>query len=118
MLYFGYFGHADPQGYGPQQRSTLLGGTGVVSENIGSASCTDSPPDSTLLTVQPCSSTTVENGIAVLEWAMMNNDLQCCNNGHRNNILDPRVGGVSIGIAYDSGSHIIDFVEDFEITFS
>jgi hypothetical protein len=60
----------------------------------------------------------MENGIAVSEWAMMNNDLQCCNNGHRNNILDPRANRVSIGIAYDSSSHIIYFVEDFELTLS
>ena len=118
MLYFGYFSHIDPQGYGPQQRDKLLGGTGFVSENIGLTYCTDSPPNSTWLTVQPCSPTTIENGIAVSEWAMMNNDLQCCSNGHRNNILDPRVSGVSIGIAYDSSSHIIYFVEDFELTLS
>ena len=118
MLYFGYFSHWDPQGYGPQQRYTLLGGTGAVSENIGLTYCTDSPPNSTQLMVQPCSPTTIEYGIAVVEWAMMNNDLECCNNGRRNNILDPRVSGVSIGIAYDSSSHVIYFVEDFALTLS
>jgi uncharacterized protein YkwD len=114
MVYYGYFSHWDPQGYKPYMRYSLLGGTGAVAENIGQTNCTDSSADSTLLTVQPCDLTTIENGIAASEWGMMNNDLQCCNNGHRDNILDPQHNRVSIGIAYDTTSSTIYFVEDFE----
>ena len=113
MLYFGYFGHGDPQGYGPYQRYTMLGGSGPMGENIGFAACTDSPPNSTLLYPQPCSTNTVENGVAVLEWSMMNNDVQCCGNGHRANILNPIFTTVSIGIVYDSATSAVYFVEDF-----
>ena len=114
MAYYGYFSHWDTQGYKPYMRYTLLGGTGAVAENIGKSTCTDSPPDSGLLTVQPCSVSTIENGIAASEWGMMNNDLQCCNNGHRDNILDSQHNRVSIGIAYDASSSTLYFVEDFE----
>jgi hypothetical protein len=114
MTYFGYFSHWDPQGYKPYMRYTLLGGTGAVAENLGKTYCTNSSPGSTLLTVQPCNPTTIENGIAASEWSMMNDDVQCCNNGHRDNILDPQHNRVSIGIAYDSKSSTIYFAEDFE----
>jgi uncharacterized protein YkwD len=114
MVYYGYFSHWDTQGYKPYMRYTLLGGTGAVAENIGQSTCTDSPPDSSLLTVQPCTVSTIESGIAASEWGMMNNDLQCCNNGHRDNILDPQHNRVSIGIAYDASSSTLYFVEDFE----
>ena len=114
MVYYGYFSHWDTQGYKPYMRYTLLGGTGAVAENIGQSTCTDSPPDSSLLTVQPCTLSAIESGIAASEWGMMNNDLQCCNNGHRDNILDSRHNRVSIGIAYDASSSTLYFVEDFE----
>jgi uncharacterized protein YkwD len=113
MDYFGYFSHTDPQGYGPYQRYTMLGGSGPMGENIGFAYCTNSPPNSTELAVQPCSLTTVESAVAVLEWSMMNNDLQCCNNGHRDNILNPQFTKVSIGIAYNDVTGAVFFVEDF-----
>ncbi len=114
MLYFGYFSHWDTQGYKPYMRYSLLGGIGAVAENIGQTNCTDSPPSSTLLTVRVCNLTTIQNGLAASEWGMMNNDLQCCNNGHRNNILNPQHNRVSIGMAYDTQSSRIYFVEDFE----
>jgi len=112
MLYFGYFSHYDPQGYSPYQRYTMLGGRGTLGENIGFAACTSSPANTTGgLVPQPCNTSTVDNGVAVLEWSMMNNDVLCCGNGHRDNILNPLFTTVSIGIAY-SGSAVY-FVEDF-----
>ena len=114
MLYFGYFGHDDPQGYNPYQRYLMLGGSGPMGENIGLAYCTSSPPNSTAgLYLQPCSTTTVDNALAVLEWNMMNNDVQCCANGHRYNILNPAYTKVSIGVEYDSANSLVYFVEDF-----
>jgi hypothetical protein len=43
---------------------------------------------------------------------MMYNDKECCNDGHRNNILDPRHTHVSIGIVYDE--YYLAFVQNFE----
>ena len=45
---------------------------------------------------------------------MMHNDLGCCNNGHRENILYPTHNMVSIGISYNETSEMVFFVEDFE----
>lgn len=41
----------------------------------------------------------------------MYNDSICCNNGHRDNILNPYHNEVSIGVAYNSST--VYFVEDF-----
>jgi uncharacterized protein YkwD len=114
MLYYGYFSHWDTQGYKPYMRYTLLGGTGSVAENIALDSCTSSPANATLLTVAPCSLKAIENGINNSEWGMMYNDVGCCNNGHRDNILDPLHDQVSIGIAYNSDTGALYFVEDFQ----
>ncbi len=103
MLYFGYFSHFDNQGYKPYMRYTLLGGTGAVEENVAYESW--SGPHYFRVT-------DVERTINVLESQMMYNDSQCCNNGHRLNILNSMHTRVSIGIAFDSTR--VYFVEDFE----
>ena len=103
MLQNGYFSHWDTQGFKPYMRYSLLNGTGFVEENIayeyaGFLSFT--------------STQSVEKVIGSLEWQMMNNDSACCNNGHRDNILNQYHDRVSIGIAYSST--YVYFVEDFE----
>jgi hypothetical protein len=50
--------------------------------------------------------------IEELEYEMMYRDKECCNDGHRDNILDPRHTHVSIGIVYDQ--FYLAFVENFE----
>jgi len=92
----------------------LLGGTGSVEENVGLSYCTSSL--STTNTVIPinCDLSTVESGIASSEYGMMNLDVACCNNGHRDNILNPDHTSVSIGIAYNSTTDAVYLVEDFE----
>jgi len=112
MAYYGYFSHWDNQGYKPYMRYTLLGGTGGVAENAALNYCNRAPADSKAPTPAPCSVQTVENAINGSEWEMMNNDTVCCNNGHRENILQPMHNRVSIGVAYNSTS--VYLVEDFE----
>lgn len=53
----------------------------------------------------------VTKAIASMEYSMMYNDSICCNNGHRDNILNPYHNEVSIGVAYNSST--VYFVEDF-----
>ena len=113
MAYFGYFSHWDTQGYKPYMRYTLLGGKGYVAENVGFDSCTTSPPSATFVTLASCSIQSIENGIANSEYSMINNDAACCNNGHRDNIVNPSHNQISIGIAYDSSTSRLYFVEDF-----
>lgn len=47
-----------------------------------------------------------------LEFEMMYRDKECCNDGHKDNILDPRHTHVSIGIVYDE--YYLAFVQNFE----
>ncbi len=114
MAYFGYLSHWDPQGYKPYMRYTMLGGSGGVDENAALDYCTESPVNATLVMPTDCTLQSVENGLANAEWAMMNNDVQCCNNGHRDNILDPLHNRVSIGIAFNATTKALHFDEDFE----
>jgi uncharacterized protein YkwD len=103
MLYYNYFSHWDTQGYKPYMRYTLLGGTGFVDENVAYEFTS---------TATFTTTTSVEQALKSLEYQMMYNDSVCCQNGHRDNILDPNHDRVSIGIAY-SENHVY-FVEDFE----
>jgi uncharacterized protein YkwD len=112
MAYYGYFSHWDNQGFKPYMRYTLLGGTGGVAENAALNYCNKGPADSKAPTPAPCSLQNVENAISGSEWAMMNNDTMCCNNGHHENILQPMHNRVSIGVAYNST--VVYLVEDFE----
>jgi uncharacterized protein YkwD len=103
MLYYGYFSHWDTQGYKPYMRYTLLGGRAADFENV--AYLYYSLPN--FLTTG-----SVEGAIQGLEHSMVYNDSSCCNNGHRDNILDPLRNRVSIGIAYNSTTVFFD--EEFE----
>lgn len=105
MLLNGYFSHWDPYGMKPYMRYTLLGGEGSLSENVASWS-------STSCSILGCSGNVdPEQALQKMENEMMYNDSACCNNEHRENILDPLHTQVSIGIAYNSS--LIYFTEDF-----
>ncbi len=105
MLRHGYFSHWDIYGMKPYMRYTLMGGRGAVEENVAyiiSESCG----------ALGCSGAlNVKNAIKEIEYNMMYNDSACCNNGHRDNILDRYHNQVSLGIAYNSSN--IYMVEDF-----
>jgi len=101
MLYYGYFSHNDTQGYKPYMRYSFLGGRGADFENVA-----------TEFNAHFASTGDVENAIKSLEASMMDNDLNCCANLHRDNILEPLHTQVSIGIAYNSTA--VYFGEEFE----
>jgi len=103
MLYYGYFSHFDTQGYKPYMRYSLLGGRGGDFENVAFFSYSLAHYTSTAA---------VEDSIKTLEHSMVYDDVTCCNNGHRYNILDPLHNVVSIGVAYNS-THVY-FDEEFE----
>jgi len=58
------------------------------------------------------STAAVEDSIKTLEHSMVYDDVTCCNNGHRYNILAPLHNFVSIGVAYNST--VVYFDEEFE----
>jgi uncharacterized protein YkwD len=101
MLYYGYFSHNDTQGYKPYMRYSLLGGRGADFENVA-----------TVYNSQFGSTRDVEAAIKDLENSMMNDDVNCCANLHRYNILSPLHNQVSIGIAYNATA--VYFGEEFE----
>ena len=101
MLYYGYFSHNDTQGYKPYMRYSFLGGRGADFENVA-----------TEFDSHFASTGDVEDAISRLEFSMMNDDLSCCANLHRYNILAPLHTQVSIGIAYNSTTAY--FGEEFE----
>jgi uncharacterized protein YkwD len=103
MLYFGYFSHWDTQDYKPYVRYSLLNGTGAVEENVA-YEYTNLPSFG--------STQDVEQSISKLEYQMIYNDSACCQNGHRENILNALHNRVSLGIAYNSTR--VFLVEDFE----
>lgn len=106
MLQNSYMSHWDIYAMKPYMRYTLLNGTGSVSENIAyqfGNSCID---------FIICTGTIdTKSALEQMEHNFIYNDTFCCNNGHRNNILDPNHNQVSIGIATDGGR--IYFVQDF-----
>ncbi len=105
MLAYDYFSHWDLYGMKPYMRYTLSGGTGAVSENIAYVS-------SRYCVAGICTGSINPNeSLAYMEYSMMNNDSACCNNGHRDNILDPNHNEVSIGVAYNNSD--IYLVQDF-----
>jgi uncharacterized protein YkwD len=109
MLQYNYLSHWDTYGMKPYMRYTLLGGTGAMQENVayrksGVRACIGNL----------CSNygnINITSAIANLEYNMTNNDSACCNNGHRDNILNPEHNQVSIGVAFNSTN--IYLVEDF-----
>jgi len=105
MLQHYYMSHWDVYGLKPYMRYTLLNGTGAVSENIADTSGTSCINFVCSGNIDP------KTAIQQMENNFVYNDSICCENGHRNNILDPNHNQVSIGIAYDNGR--IYFVQDF-----
>ncbi|MDE1852311.1 MAG: CAP domain-containing protein [Thaumarchaeota archaeon] len=103
MLYYGYFSHYDTQGYKPYMRYTLLGGRGADYENVAYFYNSGQPYTST---------NAVEQAIKALEHSMVYDDVTCCNNGHKYNILNPLHNIVSIGVAYNGTT--VYFDEEFE----
>jgi uncharacterized protein YkwD len=103
MLYYGYFSHFDTQGYKPYMRYSLLGGRGADFENVAFFSYSVNHYTST---------SAVEESIKTLEHSMVYDDVTCCANGHRYNILDSLHNHVSIGVAYNGTDVFFD--EEFE----
>jgi hypothetical protein len=101
MLYYGYFSHNDTQGYKPYMRYSFLGGRGADFENVAAE-----------YNAHFASTSDVQGAIKDLEGSMMTDDLNCCANLHRDNILATLHTQVSIGVAYNSTTVIFD--EEFE----
>ncbi len=108
MLQYDYFSHWDTYGMKPYMRYTLLGGKEAVDENVA---YNEQVNETCLGPVCSIHQINVTAAITRMNDQMLYNDSLCCNNGHRNNTLDPNHNQVSIGIAYNKTN--VYLVEDF-----
>ena len=108
MLYYGYFSHWDPFGMKPYMRYALLGGNQGVDENVA---YNEQVNETCLGPICSVHQINVTQAITKMENDMLYNDSLCCNNGHRNNTLNPNHNQVSIGVSYNKTTIYLD--EDF-----
>jgi hypothetical protein len=104
--------HWMTSGEKPYMIYTRLGGNGSVHQNVAIAGFGPDQYSRCVSTVILCERVDPISAIDDLQHEMMYNDKECCNNGHRDNILDKNHTHVSIGIAYDE--YYLALVQNFE----
>jgi uncharacterized protein YkwD len=105
--------HWNTDGEKPYMTYTQYGGKGSVQQNIAIAGFSAEEYKQCVTNILvDCEEIELLPIIEDLQYEMMYNDKECCNDGHRNNILDPRHTHVSIGIVYDH--YYLAFVQNFE----
>lgn len=96
----------------PYMTYTKAGGKGSVHQNVAIAGFGPDEYDRCVSTVILCERIDPVDAIDELQYEMVYNDAECCDNGHRENILDEHHTHVSIGIAYDQ--YYFALVQNFE----
>ncbi len=105
--------HWMTDGEKPYMTYTRYGGEGSVQQNVAIAGFSaDQYEECRTNILLDCEKIEPLSTIEELEYEMMYKDAECCNDGHRDNILEPRHTHVSIGIVYDK--YYLAFVENFE----
>ncbi|ALI35569.1 hypothetical protein NMY3_01365 [Candidatus Nitrosocosmicus oleophilus] len=113
--------HLTMDGFKPYMLYSLYNGTGYVQQNIGQISYVISNEGQNYSKASDlcydfkrfyCPVIDQYKAINDLEYSMMNNDEVCCNNGHKNNILNKFHTHVSIGIAFNKYYFVM--VQNFE----
>ncbi len=100
----------------PYMTYTRLGGDGSVHQNVAIAGFGPEEYDSCVSTLILCERIDPIDAIDELQREMVYNDQECCDNGHRENILDANHTHVSIGIAYDQ--YYLALVQNFEADYN
>jgi uncharacterized protein YkwD len=105
--------HWMTNGEKPYMTYTQYDGEGSVQQNVAIAGFSPEQYDQCVTNVLvKCEEIEPLSTIDQLQYEMMYNDKECCNNGHKNNILNPRHTHVSIGIVYDQ--YYLALVQNFE----
>jgi uncharacterized protein YkwD len=105
--------HWMTNGEKPYVTYTRYGGEGSMQQNVAIAGFSaDQYNECQTNILVDCERIEPLSTIEELEYEMMYKDAECCNDGHRDNILDPRHTHVSIGIVYDQ--YYLAFVQNFE----
>jgi Cysteine-rich secretory protein family len=105
--------HWTTNGEKPYMTYTQYDGEGSVQQNVAIAGFSPEQYEQcvTNILVQ-CEKIEPLSTIEQLQNEMIYNDIECCNDGHRNNILDPHHTHMSIGIVYDQ--YYLALVQNFE----
>ncbi|MDQ3718488.1 MAG: CAP domain-containing protein [Thermoproteota archaeon] len=105
--------HWTTNGEKPYMTYTQYDGKGSVQQNVAIAGFTPEQHEQCVTNILvKCEKIEPLSTIDQLQYEMMYNDKECCNDGHRNNILDPHHTHVSIGIVYDQ--YYLALVQNFE----
>jgi hypothetical protein len=105
--------HWMTNGEKPYMTYTRYAGEGSMQQNVAIAGFSaDQYEECRTNILLDCEKIEPLSTIEELEYEMMYKDAECCKDGHRDNILDPRHTHVSIGIVYDQ--YYLAFVENFE----
>lgn len=105
--------HWMTNGEKPYMTYTQYDGEGSVQQNVAIAGFSPEQYDQCVTNVLvKCEEIEPLSTIDQLQYEMMYNDKECCNNGHKDNILNPRHTHVSIGIVYDQ--YYLALVQNFE----
>ena len=113
--------HWSKNGLKPYMLYSLHNGTGYVQQNIGQISYVNTDDVKKGITSHSfctsdsklyCEPLDPFDAIDKLENSMMYNDFLCCQDGHKNNILDKLHTNVSIGIAFNEYYFVL--VQNFE----
>jgi uncharacterized protein YkwD len=105
--------HWMTNGEKPYMTYTRYGGEGSVQQNVAIAGFdANQYQECRTNLLLDCEKIDPLSTLDELENEMMYKDADCCNDGHRDNILDPHHTHVSIGIVYDK--YYLAFVENFE----
>jgi hypothetical protein len=101
--------HFSKNGMKPYMIYTLFGGSGYVEQNVAISGYDNNDSIDCKLR---CHKLNPYEQISKIQWSMLYNDSECCQNRHRINILDNHHTNVSIGIAYND--YYFALVENFE----
>ncbi len=105
--------HWTTNGEKPYMTYTQYDGEGSVQQNVAIAGFTPEQYEQCVTNILvKCEKIEPLSTIDQLQDEMMDNDKECCNDGHRSNILDPHHTHVSIGIVYDQ--YYLALVQNFE----
>ncbi|WP_222424869.1 CAP domain-containing protein, partial [Candidatus Nitrosocosmicus arcticus] len=113
--------HMTMDGFKPYMLYSLYNGTGYIQQNVGQISYVLSNGGQNYYKASDlcndykrfyCPVIDQYKAINDLEYSMIHNDETCCNNGHKNNILNMFHTHVSIGIAFNKYYFVM--VQNFE----
>jgi uncharacterized protein YkwD len=106
--------HWSTNGMKPYMLYSLYGGSGYVGQNIAVKGYDNNTIEKCKDQSIRCEKIDLYKEIEYAERSMIYNDSICCQNGHRDNILDKHHTHVSIGIAYDKYNYYMAYVQNFE----